>query len=198
MKKYFLTLFGIFLSLQSISAQEEDSSYGFIKDDVYISGSLFYEEQNSDGFEGSSFSFSPEIAYFVSGDFSLRAALLFGKTNFENFFQEGTAKSFGVSLGADYYTSPKERLSFVFGADFSYLTQNRTSNNNELPELTVLAFTFSPGINYFVSKSVALRAKLGAFSFRSSKQDTNNAESDNSFNINMNLSNINLGIVFKI
>ena len=54
----------------------------------------------------------------------------------------------------------------------------------------------APGVNYFVSDCIALRASFGALSYASNKADGADDAATN-FGLNLDLSDINFGITYK-
>lgn len=191
---YAITLF----SMTLINAQEkEETNYGFDEKDIFISGSIGYKSIKQGDFKSNSFSFSPSVGYFLSENISLDAGLIFSSLN-NNQFIDQEESSFGGSLGATYFFNPLKQFSFTLGLHGTYQHRKIETNGNSDVETNALVVTFSPGINYFVSENFALTANVGALSYVTSKQE-NVFETDryNQFGINLNLSNINFGAIYK-
>ena len=55
----------------------------------------------------------------------------------------------------------------------------------------------APGVSYFVSSNFALEASIGLLSYDTTKPDFDGAESTDTFDLNLNLNNISLGLVYK-
>ncbi|MNY83339.1 hypothetical protein D3C86_2260380 [compost metagenome] len=52
-------------------------------------------------------------------------------------------------------------------------------------------------MSYFVSSNFAIEAGLGVLNYTSEKPDVDGAEARNTFNLNLDLSNVNFGVVYK-
>lgn len=171
------------------NAQEEKAKGGFVKEDLYISGSVGYNTVD----DADVYTFSPSVGYFVSDNIALELGLTIGGSEI------GTTETnaFGVNIGANYFFTPENDFSFVVGAGLSYVSTGSEIAGVEQADVNAFGIAIAPGINYFVSESIALRASVGALSYATSKVDVDGAESVNSFGLNLNLSDINFGITYK-
>ncbi|HEX9980719.1 MAG TPA: porin family protein, partial [Flavobacterium sp.] len=55
----------------------------------------------------------------------------------------------------------------------------------------------SPGVSYFISSHFALEATIGALSYETSKPDVDDAEATDTFGLNVDLTDITLGLIYK-
>lgn len=178
------------------NAQEEKAKGGFAKEDVYISGTVGYNSATGDV---SNYTVSPSVGYFVSENIALELGLVIGGGN--NVALPGgiigDTNSFGATLGANYFFTPESDFSFVVGAGFSYVNTGYEVGGVKGNDVNTFGIAIAPGINYFVSESIALRASVGALSYASSKVDVDGAESVNSFGLNLDFSAIQFGLTYK-
>lgn len=112
-----------------------------------------------------------------------------------------------------YYFNPEKKFSFFSGLAFSYLNIKNSSENSNLVFSSQLnpnvnsnsssinqngfLASFIPGVNYFLSNKFSLEANIGILSYSSIKADYQDAKALNTFNIGLNLSNVNLGLVYR-
>ena len=202
--KKLLFPFILWFSLLSALAQEKSKNNGFANKDIYVSGTFSYLSKDYDDDEISSFTFAPAIGYFVSNKTSLELGLLFGSSENEYFNiynVESKITNFGAGLGIVHFFNPEKKFSFTFGGAITYSSLKAKYYprwEDGTSKITVFGVSLSPGVNYFISKNIALRASLGAITYLHEKADAADAEAIQTFNINLNLSNINFGILYRL
>ncbi|CAM1364573.1 conserved exported protein of unknown function [Tenacibaculum soleae] len=187
MKKVLLVIAMVAAGFTANAQDAETSKGGFAKEDLYISGTVGYNTVED------VYTISPSVGYFVSDNIALELGLTIGGS--DNGATE--TSTFGVNLGANYFFTPENDFSFVVGAGVAYASQGTKVGNVDGPDTNTFAIAIAPGINYFVSESIALRASVGALSYATSKVDVKGAESTDSFGLNLNFSDINFGITYK-
>ena len=194
MKKLLFTAAIAVLGFTSVNAQEDATTGGFEKGDVYVSGGLGFNSWKQGDAKTNEFTISPSVGYFVSENIAVEALLSFGSG--ENAIETKTT-TLGGSLGATYYFTPASQFSFNVGLAAGYNSQKVEPNVGDESKLNGFAVAVAPGINYFVSDCFALRASIGALSYASAKADFDGAEAANQFGLDLDLSNINFGIAYK-
>jgi len=196
MKKLCLVAVFAIISMVSVNAQENESTSvgGFEQGDVFISGSAGFETTKFGDAKTNGFTFSPSLGYFVSDNIAVEFGLTIGSAENES---EVKATTFGAQLGANYFFTPENAFSFTLGAGLGYSTSKTKFGGNESPKTNIIAFAVSPGLNYFVSDAFALRASIGALSYASAKLDIDGAEASNAFGLNLDLSDIEFGVIYK-
>ncbi|WP_299364221.1 outer membrane beta-barrel protein [Winogradskyella sp.] len=195
MRKFLLMSAIAVFGLTNVLAQDDNATTGgFEKGDIYASGSISFATTSFDNLDSNQFVFSPEVGFFITENISLEAGLIFGSS--ENFGEDKTS-TFGGALGANYFFTPAKQFSFVVGAGLAYSSSKFEPNGGEENTVNTFVISAAPGVNYFVSDCIALRASVGALSYTSSKEDTDGAEAQNTFRINLDLSNINFGVIYN-
>ena len=180
--------------LSHVNAQEEAVSNGFAQGDIYVTGSLGFNSTKYYDSKSNNFTFSPSVGYFVTDNIALELNVLVGSGKDVDDDKNST---FGGGLGATYFFTPASQFSFTLGLGASYTTSKRKYHTGGEGTWNRLGAALVPGLNYFVSDSIALRAGIGALSYTGVKPDFPGAEADKSFGINLNLTNINLGVTYK-
>jgi outer membrane protein len=200
MKKIILTVVAIFAFGFANAQENNESSEGFSKGDVFVTGAFSYgstNDKNNDE-KTSSFEIAPQVNYFVTENISLGARIGFASDMTEvngTEVQDDSSVAFGL-LGR-YYFTPASKFS-LFGqvaAEYATLTQNVVGD----PEFKVNGFGASVGLglNYFVSSNFSIEASFAALQFASAKADVPNAENVSSFSLGADMSAITFGVNYK-
>lgn len=195
MRKLLLVAAAAVFGLSSVNAQNNEATTGgFEKGDVFISGTVGVSTSKQDELKSNQFELSPSVGYFVSENIALELGLSVGSGEDVS---ENKTNNFGAQIGATYFFTPANQFSFSVGAGFGYETQKVDFSSGGDSTVNAFAFVVSPGLNYFVSDSFALRTSIGALSYASAKQDFDGAEPVNQFGLNLDLSDINFGVTYK-
>ena len=194
MKKVLLIAAVAVFGLTSANAQDENTTGGFAKGDVYASGTVQFSNTKVADIKSNEFTFSPAVGYFINDNIALELNVLVGTG--EDFNEDKTS-TFGAGLGATYFFAPANQFSFTLGAGVSYANSKFEPNGGEESKVNAFGIAVAPGLNYFVSDCIALRASIGALSYTSAKADEDGAEAVNTFGLNLDLSDINFGITYK-
>jgi hypothetical protein len=204
MKKLLLTAIAVFaFSFANAQESAESSAEGFSKGDVMLSGSINFGTRSQGDIKNNGFEISPKVGYFITdhivGGISLGYASAKSEAGPLNPTQKINTLSYGVF--GRYYTTPAKQFSFFGEINANaFSSKNKTTNDFPNPSLenkmTGFQVGISPGISYFVSKHLALETSIGLLQYSNENPD-GTADSRNSFDVGLNLSNINLGLVYK-
>ncbi len=195
MKKIILTVAAVF-AFGFANAQEEAKGEGFSKGDVFISGSVGFSsnDNKATGVKTDMFNVTPRAAYFVTENIAVGLSLGFAQTK----EADDKATEFKVGAFGRYYFTPASKFSVFGQLGFDYFN-NKVETSTPLGSVEAKSNGFdvavAPGVSYFVSKNFALEATFGRLGYRTSKPD--GGEATNNFGLNVDLSNINLGLVYK-
>lgn len=195
MKKTILVSLSMLMILTQVNAQ--NSNFGFKKGEMYLSGMFAVSSTTIDKEKSTTFELEPSFGYMLTNN--LAAGVSFGYGMIKNkldtiaFNDDNTAISGG--LFATYYFNPGSRYSFYGTAGFDYL-----SINDKFSKIKTTGFDISivPGINYFVSKKLALQASVGRLGFTTTKADTRGADPISRIDLNMDFSTGEFGVILKL
>lgn len=197
MKKAILLIAAITFGFSVSNAQEDGVIGGFSKGDVYVSGSIGFNSQNSPGdSKDNAFTVMPSVGFFVSDHVALGAEL--GYMTYKGKLS-GTTVSKINQLSAGVYG----KYVFTPQKQFSFYTQLgvgiTTWEDKEITDSKVNGFgvALAPGINYFISNCIALHASVGSLAYNTTKPDVDGAESTDTFGLNVNLKDINFGVIYN-
>jgi hypothetical protein len=191
-----------YFALLNVIAQEKETvSGGFAQGDTYVSGTLNYTSNtiSDTDYKDSEFTFSPSVGYFIDDNIALELALYVGSDSQDNGAgNESKYNSFGGGIGAVYFFTPDSKFSFTTGASLAYVSSKSEFNGIKSDDsYNVFSIGVLPGVSYFVSEAFALRASIGVLSYASGKSTTDGALASNTFNLNLDLSEVNFGLTYK-
>ncbi len=174
MKKIYLTLISISIALISFSQDN-----GFSDNKSIISGSLGGSSTFSYDSSSIEFTWKQKFGYFVSKNLNVGVGFEFGSSD-------------GYSLDAfgKYYFNPQNRFSFFGGADVKYIT----STSKDVKK-TMFGVSIYPGINYFLTKGLAIETSIGLLNYSTQLEKVNPEKTTNNFNLEMKLKTLNIGLV---
>jgi opacity protein-like surface antigen len=203
MKKVLLSALAVFAFTFANAQEEEKGNGGFSKGDVFVSGSFgFGSEKFGDLYDASSFNFSPAVGYFVSENIAIGAMLKISSAeNVEvdlgplgSGFVEKFS-SFGADIFGRYYFTPADKFSVFAQAAVGFGSDKYEDGGDEI-KASSFGINAGLGLSYFVSSNFAIEATWAGLGYNSYKFEDAD-DSLNTFGLNGNLSNINLGLVYK-
>lgn len=199
MKKLIFAAAALFAFGVSNAQEKEGSSEGFKNGDIFLSGSFNVGSSkytDAGNYKETSFSVAPRVGFFVTDNIAVGGFLGYSSSKVTPTEGADDVKVNALSVGAfgRYYATPASKFS-VFGQ----LGAALTSVNYDTADYKVNGFDIelAPGVSYFLNSNFAIEASWGALSYSTAKADTDGAESSNSFNIGLDLENINFGLLYK-
>ena len=187
MKK--VLLFAAFAAFAMTSVNAQDDSSGFAKSDIYMTGTVGFNSVSAGDVDTSSFEVSPTVGYMMTDNLAINASLSLGSMD-DGSDTDMSSTAFGV--GATYFMAPTSKFSMNVSAGLAF----GTISVGDL-DTNTLAFAVSPGFNYWIADSWGLVANIAALSYTSAEADVEGAEAVTGFGLNLDLSDINFGMVYK-
>ena len=196
MKK--LLIVGAVALFASMNAQETET-VGFAKGNTFITGAVGFGTQKTGDVKSNDFTISPSVGHFVTPNIALGARLGFDNTTNDNGTIETKTNTFSAGVFGRYYWMPASKFSIFaeLGADYSNSSFDSGVAGDEKDKANGFGIEIAPGISYFLSNHFALEAKWGVLGYNSVKPDVDGATATNRFGFGVNLSDINLGLVYK-
>ena len=221
MKKVVILI--LIISFNVIRGQEKEPIYGFAKKDFFIDGAISYRSDdtargltvfnNSEGVptsirireeQADSFIFSSRAGYFVSNHVALGVDFQYSSLNIdieENNVPDLDTRRYAISAFARYYYTPQKRFSIFNTLAIGYVD---VQNGFLIEELNEDGFTIRAdvGAYYFLSKHFAIQSFFGLISYQTTDTEVeitagNDSTNNNSFNVDLNIRNINFGLIYK-
>ncbi len=204
MKKIILSAAALFL-FGFANAQEATStteSKGFVNGDSFISGSVGYSSTKTGDFKSDSFNISPQVGFFVSDNIAIGAFIAYTSESGDQVLEDTAfeVKTTAIAAGAfaRYYATPTSDFSFFGQFEVGYVSAKSEVEGTDFEsKANGFALGLSPGISYFISSNWALEASMGALSYSSVKPDFDGAESTNNFELNLDMTDITFGVIYK-
>lgn len=193
MKKIILAL--ITIATSSIGFAQSKTE-GFNKNDLFLSGSLAISSSSTGDQKETSFEFNPRVGYFISDNVAIGVqAGVGGSKGKLASTTVSDESSFTAGAFARYYTSPAKKFSGIFNLGFNYF-----SNDDKIAKIKTTGFdlAFSPGLNYFLSNHFAIEASYGKLGFATSKSDVSGSKPTNVIELDLNLTTVSFGLVYKL
>ena len=200
MKK--LLIVGAVALFASMNAQETET-VGFAKGNTFITGAVGFNSETEGDYKNNTFTVAPSVGYFVSPNIAVGARVGFtsGKESdkIATVTVEEKSNLFTAGLFGRYYWMPASKFSIFaeLGADYRNSSFDSGVAGSSKSKSNGFGVAVAPGINYFVSSNFALEAKVGVAGYNSDKPDFAGAESQDNFNIGLDLNDVTLGLVYK-
>jgi outer membrane protein len=164
-----------------------------------MTGRLGFSSESTGDIKENSFSIAPTFGFFVSNNIAIGAFVSYGSTVNEAPDEDDLeTSSIGFGMFGRYYVTPASDFSFVAELGGGYVMAKQEQGVLE-GKANGFLIAFTPGINYFISDHFALEASIGELSFSSVKPDNDlpGEESTDTFNLNLDFTDIMIGLVYK-
>jgi len=195
MKKLLFTAAIAVLGFTSVNAQEDTTTGGFAKGDVFVTGAVTFGSESTDDVKASRFEFAPQVGYFVSENIAVGLRAGFVSEKAENGSVDTVDNSgFGVGAFGRYYFTPANQFSL-----FAQLGVDYESMDNKLADVQTGEFgvNLGAGLNYFVSSNFSIEAGVAVLGYSSNDNGGNGAESTNSFAFGGDWTAVTFGVNYK-
>ena len=202
MKKIILTVAAVF-ALTFANAQDKDkkeSSEGFSKGDVYLTGTANYQSTKQGDAKSSGLTLAPGLGYFLSENLALEGNLSIssGTTNSGNpGSQDFKTTGFGIAAGVKYFWTPASKFSLSIGGKISY-NSDKTDNGVGTFTGKTIGLNIPVGLNYFVSNNFAITSTWGGLGYSSNDNGGNGADKTDRINFGLDMSSISFGLLYKL
>lgn len=173
---------------------ESTAAKGFAKGDVFMAGSIGVGSTKTGDNKSTDFTIAPSAAIFLTDNIALGARIAYSSSKAENAIAD-TMDASSVEFGVfgRYYATPASDFSLFAELGVAYGTVE-----DNLADTTDKGFGIglAPGVSYFISEHFALEAAFGILNYNSYEAD-GAADKTNSFNFGLDMSDIQLGLVYK-
>jgi len=183
-----------------VNAQEK-SNGGFSKGDVFASGAVGFGSSKTGDVKSSSFTFAPAVGYFVTENIAAGARLNFGSAS-EKVYQgvslvENKTSSFGLEAFARYYYTPASQFSVYGELAIGMGSEKEEVASGAESKSKTFGVNAGVGVSYFLNSNFAIEAGWAGLGYNTNDNGGNGAEKTNDFGLNVDLSSVNFGLVYK-
>jgi len=190
-----LMAFG-FMSAQETSNMPVNST-GFQTGDVFITGSVGIGSEATGDDKTNSFRFMPKAGYFINPNIALGAAIGYSRQTTETpDTPDLETREFAIGVFGRYYVTPASGFSVFGELSLDYINSTIDDGRNE-DTSNAVRVGIAPGVNYFISQHFALEATFGILSFRTDNPEADGVESTDNFNLGLNFTDINIGLIYR-
>ena len=203
MKKLILSVAAVF-AFGFVSAQDSsDGNGGFAKGDLYLTGTANFFSEKTGDIKSDNFTVVPGVGYFVAENVAIEGSLGYTSATdvqfFGNDFFEVKNSGFIASAGVKYFWTPANKFSLFVGGNLSYASiKTEVAGFNDDFTNNIIGVNVPVGLQYFVSNRFAITSTWGGLGYTSSDNGGDGAEKTNGFDIGLDLSAINFGLLFKL
>jgi outer membrane protein W len=183
--------------------EESAGGMGFANGDIFITGSVGFSSHKvpagTEDIKTNEFNISPSVGFFVSDNIAVGARLGYTSVKTDDGFGDDvTSDMFSIGAFGRYYATPANQFSMFVELGFNY---NSTTDNDgtggEDFKSNGFDIALAPGISYFVSDNWAIEASIAALRYETNKPDTDGAEATTDFGLNVDFSNVAIGVIYK-
>ncbi|HEU4497528.1 MAG TPA: porin family protein [Flavobacterium sp.] len=198
MKKVLLTVAAIF-AFGFASAQDTTTEGGFANGDVFITGAVGFGSSKTGDAKTNSFEIAPSVGFFVTPNIALGGRLGYESSKDKTTPIEKKTNEFSIGVFGRYYMTPASKFSIFGELGVNYSTSKTEIDTPGSKDAKTNGFgvEVAPGISYFLAKNFALEARWGVLGYSSAKPDEDGAEATNDFDLNLDLRDITLGLIYK-
>lgn len=200
MKKVLLSVAAV-LAFGIASAQDADKTSGgkgFANGDLFMTGAVGFSSESTGDFKTNSFTIAPSAGLFVSDNIAVGLNIGFTSIKDEDPVDGDVDTSlFGIGAFGRYYATPANDFSFFAQLGFQYNTGKQEFEGGGELKVDGFEIALRPGVSYFISEHFALEASIGALRYATSEPDVDGAESTDEFELGVDLTEVNLGLIYK-
>jgi hypothetical protein len=197
MKKIILTVAAVFVLSFANAQDKKESSEGFAKGDLYLSGSFGISNDKTGDFKENGFEVIPAVGYFLTENLALEGSIGYASTTEDDGVDEFKTNGLGVAVGVKYFWTPASKFSLSLGGNISYTTTKEDDGTFDVTTKEI-GFNVPLGLHYFVSDSFAITTSWGGLSYTTNDNGGDGADKTNSLNLGVDLSSINFGLIYKL
>jgi outer membrane protein len=194
MKKIILTVAAVFAFGAANAQDKNEGSEGFSKGSMFLSGTFSYESSKTGDLKSNDLEFSPAFGYFLTDNIALG-----GRLNVSSGENEAETKTsgFGLDVFGRYYMTPASKFSLFGEAAVGFgSTKVEPAAGGETTSKT-FGVNLGLGVNYFLSSNWAIEAGWAGLGYNSDDNGGDGADKTNTFGLNLDLSSINFGLLYK-
>ncbi len=195
MKKIILTVAAVF-AFGFANAQEATTDGGFAKGDVFVTGGFGFSSEKTGDLKSNGFEFSPAAGFFVTENIAVGARLGIMSGKVENGVTETKMNGFGVEAFGRYYMTPASKFS-VFGELAVGIGSFKTETGPVETKSQTFGVNAGVGVSYFLSSNWAIEAGWAGLGYNTDDNGGDGADKTNTFGLNVDLSSINFGLIYK-
>ena len=196
MKKIILTAAAVFVLSFANAQDKKEGSEGLASGDVLLTGDFNFSSVSKGDVKADDLTLSPGLAYMMSDNLAIigQLAISSGKMD-DGAGTEIKTSGFGIAAGVRYFLTPASKFSLSVGAQLGYASDKE---DDGIADVTVKTTSLNVplGLHYFVSNNFAISSTWGGLGYAS--VDDGSPDKATGFALNLNMSNISFGLLYKL
>jgi outer membrane protein len=208
MKKVLLSAVAL-LAFGFANAQDKkEGGAGLASGNIVLTGDLNYTSTSQDEVKSSVFGLAPGVGYMMSDNLMLLGSIGISTGTVSSPGTEDVKiNGLGLNAGVRYFFTPADKFSLSIGGQLGYGSISSNLGVDEFGDPVVLAedvktstisFNVPVGLHYFMNDNFAITTTFGGLGYSSSKEDTDGAEAKNTFDLNLKMSSLSFGLLYKL
>jgi|GEM_PF-254769 len=208
MKKIILTVATV-LALSFANAQDKkEGGAGLASGNIVLTADANYTSTSQDDVKSSAFGLAPGIGYMMSDNLMILGSIgISSGTVSAPGIDDIKINGLGLNAGAKYFFTPADKFSVSLGGQIGYGSISSNLGEDAAGDAVVLAKAVKTstmslnaplGLHYFMNNNFAISATWGGLGYSSTKEDTDGAKAINTFGLNLNMSSVNFGLIYKL
>ena len=175
---------------------KKEMSEGFSKGDIYMSGSFGFNSTKTGDNKTDGFEIKPTLGFFVTENIAIGASLGFETSKQTATPDDIKTTDLSFNVFGRYYCTPASKFSVFGQLEAGYMTSKVEQGDAEAKS-NGFGLGLGLGVSYFLSDHWAMEAGWAGLSYQTSKPDFDGAEKTDNFGLNLNLTDINFGLLYK-
>lgn len=197
MKKIILTVAAICAFGFANAQDKKESSEGFAKGDLYLSGTFNFSSDKTGDLKNDSFTIAPGLGYFISDNLAIEGSLAFLSAKEDDGIDEEKSSGFGINAGVKYFWTPASKFSLSVGGNISYASVKFENGFGDSTS-KIIGVNIPVGLHYFVSNDFAITTSWGGFGYSSNDNGGDGAEKTTGFELGLDMSTVSFGLLYKL
>ena len=208
MKKIILTVAAVFAFGFANAQDKKEGGAGLASGDIVLTGDLNYTSISQGDVKGNAFALAPGVGYMMSNNLMILGSIGISSGTASNPGSDDVKiNGLGLNAGVRYFFTPADKFSLSIGGQIGYGSISSNLEVDEFGDAVILAedlktstisLNVPVGLHYFMNDNFAITATFGGLGYSSSKEDTDGAEAVNTLGLNLNMSAINFGLIYKL
>ena len=208
MKKIILTVAAVFALTFANAQDKKEGGAGLASGDIVLTGDLNYTSTSQDEVKSSTFGVAPGVGYMMTDNLMLLGSVgISSGTVSAPGIEDIKISGLGLNAGVRYFFTPADNFSLSIGGQLGYgsISSNLGVDEFGYPvvlsedvKTSTISLNVPLGLHYFMNDNFAITATWGGLGYSSEKEDTDGAEAKNTLGLNLNMSAINFGLIYKL
>ncbi len=188
---------------------KKEGGAGLASGDIILTADANYTSTSQDDVKSSVFGLAPGVGYMMSDKLMLIGSVgISSGTVSAPGMEDVKISGLGLNAGVRYFFTPADKFSLSVGGQLGYASLSSNFGGvdefgdpviySEDVKTSTISLNVPLGLHYFMNDNFAITATWGGLGYSSEKEDTDGAEAKNTFDLDLSMSAINFGLIYKL